>query len=205
MAKTTFFQIPGVIWPPTISSKATIVRVCWSGRDPTAMRTLLTARTREHPRSTTPRHGAGPRQGWIAPRGNRVASWDFPARDIQPGPPPVASVPGWLRPCSPLLVEEIPSVKASGGVHVARMSPFCRHETLEKRLPASGTRGFLLRENSGRVEIWRAGNSCCCQQSSPTGFDGTAGRGCGPCLLTKEQRRLPWTSSAEPATTFQKS
>ena len=38
---------------PTIVSKATIVRVRWLRRDPTAMRTLLTGRTAEQRRSAT--------------------------------------------------------------------------------------------------------------------------------------------------------
>ena len=38
---------------PTIVSKATIVRLCWLSRDPTAMRTLLRAGTKEQQRSAT--------------------------------------------------------------------------------------------------------------------------------------------------------
>ena len=62
-------------------------------------------------------------------------------------------------------------MKASVRVHVARMSPFCRHETLEKP-PDSGIEGFQLRENSAIVsaKILKAQS---CLESSPTGFCGS--------------------------------
>ena len=71
---------------PTILSKSTSVRLCWLSRDPTAMRTLLRARTTEQQRSVAAaatgrsRRRAGP--CGAAMGGPAVPHRDLLARDI---------------------------------------------------------------------------------------------------------------------------